>query len=148
MYAFRWETITKLKLSGWVDLKKHDVMNKARTMKLGWKVINNSDDLWCNVMRSTYKHGYIHELTKYRGPNLALWKEILKFVPHIMSVGLWSLRDGRNTKVWSDNWLEPGISINCYHFQMPYDFGGGMVSYLIDENDEWNWRMMHDCMPE
>ncbi|PNX79184.1 ribonuclease H, partial [Trifolium pratense] len=53
-HAISWDRITVPKWMGGLGLRKLDVMNKACLLKLGWKVQNGSDELWCKVLRGKY----------------------------------------------------------------------------------------------
>lgn len=53
-HAVKWETILKPKASGGLGLRNLKVMNSACLMKIRWKLLSDSDDLWCKVLKGIY----------------------------------------------------------------------------------------------
>ncbi|CAL5193973.1 unnamed protein product [Lathyrus oleraceus] len=49
-YTVSWEIVTRPKEEGGLGLKKLDQMNTSCFMKLVWKLHNEGDDLWCEVL--------------------------------------------------------------------------------------------------
>lgn len=65
-------TVTMLKQLGGVRLRDLNVKNQACSMKLGWNLYNNSNDLWCTVLRIKYKVLECDDCAKIRTTNSSL----------------------------------------------------------------------------
>lgn len=72
--------MTKDKKSGCLELRKLNKMNKACSLKLVGKLINEDNTLWCNVLRSKYN---VSNMVDYNSKltDSKLWKDIIKLKP-------------------------------------------------------------------
>lgn len=60
-HAFKLSTITRPKEKGGLELRNLEIMNEACLSKLGWKLHNEGEDLWCRVMWG--KYGRDHDIS-------------------------------------------------------------------------------------
>lgn len=73
-------------------------------MKIGWIILNSSEDFWVKVFKSKYGDmGNWRENEAIGAKNASnLWKNL---IPNIK----WTVEDGKRSKFWSNYW-EHGIS--------------------------------------
>lgn len=86
-------------------------MNIACIMKLSWKLINNSKELWCKVIRVIYKEINLCRNHTKKNTGSSLWRAINKYILFLMKLGKWSMGDGRRVDAWEDILLEDGFCI-------------------------------------
>lgn len=96
----------KPKHMGGVGLRNLNVSNHVCLMKLGWAIYNQSDELWCNILKHKYKILSPEDCMKVRLSDSSLWKDVASTIPTISETGRWIVGDGKNIKAWNDNWLE------------------------------------------
>lgn len=89
---------------GGIELRNLKVLNNVCLMKLWWKIINKSNDLWCSIVNRKYLKMGNDDLTRYRGSDSSLWKEFIKNIPKLLESGSWSVKDGKNINAWKNNW--------------------------------------------
>lgn len=96
IHAISWNTVTLPKNLGGLGLRDLQAMNNACIIKLSWKLINNSEEIWCKMLRGIYK------------------KVILCRNPTKKSIesGKWNIGDARSVDAWEDDWIETGFCIS------------------------------------
>lgn len=73
-----WETITKPKECGGLGLRRLEEMNKAFIAKLGWRLLQNEDCLWTQVLKAKYAISSEDCATWRPKPKMSnIWKGIL-----------------------------------------------------------------------
>lgn len=74
-----WEKICKPKSKGGLGLKETMALNKAFIAKLGWKILNDNDNLWVNIMRQKYPSSNANQkLLIPRSGNIFFLRDILE----------------------------------------------------------------------
>ncbi|GMP25580.1 hypothetical protein CsSME_00002379 [Camellia sinensis var. sinensis] len=78
VHLVKWEKVCKSKNAGELGLKKARDQNLALLAKLGWKLLNKVDSLWCNVLRNKYlTNTHLYHWPK--GKNVSfVWRSILQ----------------------------------------------------------------------
>lgn len=66
-HAVGWETVIKGKSDGGLGLRDLNAMHEACVMKLGCKIINNENELWCDILRTKYKAGESNSMLRAKG---------------------------------------------------------------------------------
>jgi hypothetical protein len=118
-HAVSWETICRPKYLGGLGLRKLDIMNQACILKWGWKLQNNSNDLWSKVLRGKYVgQGALFERCK--STDSTLWKEVVRLAPNLKQYCFWIVKDGHSTSAWNDAWIAPGVVIKDYNLKFEY----------------------------
>lgn len=88
--------VTRSKKEYGLGLRRLDNMNKACIMKLGWKLHNNPNELWCKVLKGKYNYTNPLDHTNHKGIDSSLWKIIKKIEPYLYERGSRSIMDGRS----------------------------------------------------
>lgn len=93
-YVVRWDMLLRLMHLRGLSLCNLESMNKVCIMKLGWKLINNSNELWCSVLKGVYKDIDVLNLIHSRSSDSRVWRAICKIMSQMLATGFWSLEDG------------------------------------------------------
>lgn len=81
-------------------------MNEAFLTKLGWRLIQEEDSIWAQVIESKYSVNPIDCSTWRPKTNMSnVWKDILKVVPKLQQGMRKLVRNGVQTSFWKDTWL-------------------------------------------
>lgn len=105
----RWEMTVQPKHLGGFSMRNLEILNKECIMKLGWKLLKNSNELWCLLLKGLYKDTDIHNPPRRRSSDSGVQKAIFQTILQFFETGLWSLRDGTITKVLEYCWIELGV---------------------------------------
>ncbi|XP_018474023.1 uncharacterized protein LOC108845291 [Raphanus sativus] len=100
-----WNKLTYPKSAGGLGFREIEVFNDALLAKHAWRLMKNPTSLLGKILLNKYCHS--SEFLECSPPNSAShgWRGILAG-REILKKGLgWSIGNGRNIKVWSDNWL-------------------------------------------
>lgn len=52
-------------------------MNNACIMKLSWKLINNSEELWCKVLWGIYKDVNVSRIPIKKSMGSGIWRRLI-----------------------------------------------------------------------
>ena len=111
MHTIGWDSIYKSYNEGGLNIKKVKEMNDACVLKHLWWIASNKDNLWVKWVHKKYLK---HESTwTFRPPNDCswIWQKISKvrdrMEPHVLHI----IRDGRDTRLWLDQWHCDGILV-------------------------------------
>ncbi|KAK8363061.1 hypothetical protein V6Z12_A03G138500 [Gossypium hirsutum] len=85
------------KLSGWD--------NKIFLMKLGYRLLANTESLWVQVLRKKYNIQGALPTSISRSNCSFIWKSLERVWPEVMGNVFWSIGDGRMTNFWNDVWV-------------------------------------------
>lgn len=89
-----WNKVTRAKCDGGLGLRDLSVMNQACIMKLGCKILNNEEDMWCTIVRSKYMENRFNDSIQAKNTDSALWKAIVKTSTKLQDFGQWKIGDG------------------------------------------------------
>ncbi|MCI09971.1 ribonuclease H [Trifolium medium] len=96
-HAIGWDRITVPKDSGGLGIRKLEAMNKACLLKLNWKLRENSDELWCKVLRAKYECDNSNISSTRRVSTSSLWKALINLQPMIEKFTVWSAGMGEGS---------------------------------------------------
>ncbi|KAE8707428.1 hypothetical protein F3Y22_tig00110384pilonHSYRG00841 [Hibiscus syriacus] len=114
-----WENICKPTVNGGLGLRKLSVQNEALLMKLAYKLVVNSDQLWARVLRSKYK-----------------WVKLIpESINHMRSSHVWKGKIG--FVIWD---LVVNIAERNNLLRQS-------VSSIVDHNGQWHWEFIIDKLP-
>ncbi|CAL1383889.1 unnamed protein product [Linum trigynum] len=118
-------------------------------IKLAWQILNNGSDLWVQVMQGKYfKHVDGQIVAMKRSNHSSLWKAIVEALPLMKSATCWIIINGRTTCFWNHRWLDHDIFLRDHILQTAnLHHEDSYVAEWIDENEEWNWKKLHECLP-
>ncbi|CAN1771029.1 Putative ribonuclease H protein At1g65750 [Linum perenne] len=109
IHLVNWDTICKPKDLGGLGLRSARHLNQAFLLKIAWGLLKRPSELWADLLLTKYMkksgNGLVARGTK-RFSNL--WRGIKEVWP-FLNLGLqWGNGNGRDTKFWTDRWLDSG----------------------------------------
>lgn len=146
-HAIKWDTITKHKYEGGLVLRKLDKKNKAYLMKLVWKLLNGNEDLWCIILKHNYKMSKVNDCIQC-GTESKLQKYIFRLMPQVLEFGSQSIGDGTSIDLWSDCWVESGVTIQELDLQIPVKLEHEKWKDLIGQEGGWNWHNLQQWLSD
>jgi hypothetical protein len=145
-HAIGWDRITAPKDKGGLGLRKLGTMNKACLLKLNWKLKENSDDLWCKVLREKYDLANSMTSSSSKATSSSLWKTLHNLQPMIDKLVVWSVGNGRRIKAWSEAWIEAGLLLEDFA-NIPENLRNMTVYDLVDNEGKWNLELLAEMFP-
>lgn len=127
-----WETLTKPKALSGIGLTNLEDLNAVYLIKLGWKIINNSKEILCNILQDKYRNKENDELTRYRGAYSIIWEEIIKNIPKLLQYRSWSIGASKTINIGTDNRLGKDLCLDNLEVTIPYDLLAVKVCDLVD----------------
>ncbi|XP_061362932.1 uncharacterized protein LOC133306628 [Gastrolobium bilobum] len=135
-----WKKICRPKKEGGLGFREQNQVNKAFSMKLGFGLLANRDDLWAKVLCSKYKVGddLMPRLNCCRNVSNT-WRGIQNSWEVVKEGTRISLGDGESTKFWLDHWLPcDGNLLDKVSVSFPEEFQHWKVAECVT-NGEWEW---------
>lgn len=84
MHVVSWNIVTLSKDHGGLCLRCLTIMHNACILKLSWKLINESKDLWCKVFRGIYKDVNLSQNPTKKSSGSGLWRAVNKSIPYLL----------------------------------------------------------------
>lgn len=79
-------------------------MNDAFLMKIGWKIIDNLDNLCSQVLIGKYWRGKdLRREISVKESDSILWKDLARLWNDMGNCFRWCVGDGREARFWLDN---------------------------------------------
>lgn len=124
-------------------------MNMAFMGKMEWRVINENDKLWTEVIRA--KYGWNEENVDNIKPKKGssnLWQGITKAIPLICQGFSFTVRNGKQTRFWTNVWLgDKPLSERCLT-KREGTYDDERVADLWRSGRGWKWEKLHNTLPE
>lgn len=113
--------------------------NLAHLSDQAWRLINNPEALWTQILKAILKAIYYPKPRNYSW----MWNNILEGRDFIKKNGRWAIAKGNKVDAWRDNWLWNGDSLQGYN-----NGESIMVSDLIDPTTrKWNTANIAALLP-
>ncbi|CAN1129383.1 Putative ribonuclease H protein At1g65750 [Linum perenne] len=148
IHNVNWETVCSPKSQGGLGLRNARDLNKAFLMKLVWSLVTRPEELWAKVLISKYMtrtdNGYM--LARKKGFSNA-WRGIMKVWDHTQNGIHWSIRNGHNTKFWTDKWIDSGDVLIDHAINLQEVDPSLSVSDFCS-NDSWDLQKLRRALPE
>ncbi|CAN1163134.1 Putative ribonuclease H protein At1g65750 [Linum perenne] len=148
LHLVKWEEVCKPKEMGGLGLRSAKALNQAYLLKLAWGLLKNPTELWAEVLLTKYFHrrseGLVPRATKRFS---ALWRGI-KEVWQFLNLGMqWGIKNGRNTKFWSEKWIDSGQILQEVAIRPEVVDLNLSVTDFCREDGTWNSDMISACLP-
>ncbi|GMI66356.1 hypothetical protein like AT4G29090 [Hibiscus trionum] len=79
--------------------------NRALLAKQGWRLIQNLNALWAQLLRGLYfPNGDVFTAKRGNNPSWA-WLSIVDGIDTIKKGSRWNLKNGKNICIWDDRWI-------------------------------------------
>ncbi|CAN0830454.1 Putative ribonuclease H protein At1g65750 [Linum grandiflorum] len=147
IHLISWDSICRPKDQGGLGLRSARELNKAYILKVAWGLMKRPEELWARVLISKYLKQSTNGLVE-RGTKriTALWRGI-KDSWELLSLGSrWSIRDGKETKFWTDSWLDSGIVLAAHARVSALISDDIMVADICDDAGKWNVSFLNENM--
>lgn len=90
---------------GGMGFKDLTMFNETMLEKLSWRLLQEDNSLFFRVFKARFpSNGTILDAKDSASASHA-WKSILKGRELILKGALWRVGDGKQIKIWRDNWL-------------------------------------------
>lgn len=148
-HLVNWQTVTLSKPGGGLGLRRLDLMNEAFLAKLRWRLLQNENGLWAQVLKTKYSITST-DCTTWRPKSSmsVVWKGILKSVPILVKGSAKLPKNGSNTTFWNDKWVGDGPLINkATTFVHLPDRYRSVRSYWCSRFG-WKWDQLQHTLPQ
>ncbi|XP_026417502.1 uncharacterized protein LOC113312984 [Papaver somniferum] len=120
-----------------------EMLNLALLTKLAWRLCNEDDALWTNIMGSKYfKNGDIIHQNLKAGNGSYTWNGIIKGIHVVKQNYFMEVKNGKKTKFWLDRWIpgmnSPPVPINDF-----FRFYQNVEELLLPETDIWSVDLLY-----
>lgn len=101
----RWDEMCNHKDRRGMGFKDLTIFNDAMLAKLSWRLLHEDNSLFFRVFKARFfSNGTILDAKDFASASYA-WRSILKGRDLILKGALWRVGDGKQIKIWRDNWL-------------------------------------------
>ncbi|KAL4602466.1 hypothetical protein ACB092_10G054400 [Castanea dentata] len=141
----RWDEMCNHKDRGGMGFKDLTIFNDAMLAKLSWRLLHDDNSLFFRVFKARFfSNGTILDAKDFASASYA-WKSILKGRELILKGALWRVGDGKQIKIWRDNWLptrnQPKITSSMIFGQQ-----NSSVEVLINQSTRrWREEVLDHC---
>ncbi|XP_031111969.1 uncharacterized protein LOC116015942 [Ipomoea triloba] len=148
-HLVKWEVLTKSKEFGGLGIRKLEPMNLAFLAKLGWRLIQDEECLWVQLLKAKYSIPSTDCTTWKPKTNMSnAWKGILRAVPILVQGTRKLVRNGNKTAFWRDTWLEDRPLYQLATSLVPWNELDRPVSHYWNANTGWQWEALNQMLPE
>ncbi|KAI9087161.1 hypothetical protein K1719_030796 [Acacia pycnantha] len=127
--------------------KDFEAFNLALLAKLGWRILQEPDQLWVKILKNRYfpNCSFMDE-TKGRNSSW-LWSCILAGRDVLQGNIISSIGYGRSTRVWLDTWLNdlPGMGLSRYVNDSEVYVILNTRCEISGRQDKWIWTGGRKC---
>ena len=140
----KWNFLTKSKRLGGMGFKDFYLMNLALLAKQAWRLLQNPNALWAQIMKAKYYPNHsILEVPRRKGVSW-VWASIMQGRDFLKSNGRWVVGNGQSIRIWEDRWI-PSYDLMPNNAQNTEE----RVYSLIDQNNNsWNLSKIREVLPE
>lgn len=147
IHLISWDALCRPEGCRGVRLKRAADMNRALLAKLAWRLLNDEDAVWCQMVRAKYGVSFDAPLTlSYKVRASIIWRGI-EWCSELLQQGLrWEVRDGERTRFWSDRWfVDYPLHTDCALQLMAEDLQLSVAAYW-GAGQGWLWREVGDLL--
>ncbi|XVF16288.1 hypothetical protein REPUB_Repub10bG0018300 [Reevesia pubescens] len=143
LHLINWDKICLPKDQGGLGLRKSRSVNLSFLAKLGWKILQDNDNLWIEVMKMKYLRKQDFLTVTIKGADSYTWKSIIKG-RMILQQGLgMNVYNGKSTKFWLDEWLPGGALINKAIRVLTDKEANSHVADFLDATNNWDVNLLN-----
>ncbi|CAN1153627.1 Putative ribonuclease H protein At1g65750 [Linum perenne] len=148
IHNINWDTVCKPKKLGGLGLRNARDLNRAFLMKIVWGLLERPNELWAKVLTSKYLKKTPAGLALARKSGFsAIWRGLLKVWPSVTNGLHWSVRDGCNTRFWTDRWVDSGAILIDHATNIQGVNPSLLVSEVCSINGAWNSDFLFSVLP-
>jgi hypothetical protein len=111
IHIVNWDSVCRPKYLGGLGIKKTANMNKAMLAKSGWRMLQNDEGLWCNILKDKYLRNSDLANNSYKKPASCsrTWSSLCHGASLLRQGIIWRIGNGESTHFWTDQWSKHGI---------------------------------------
>ncbi|KAK9139396.1 hypothetical protein Scep_009077 [Stephania cephalantha] len=144
-----WNEICQPKGCGGLGLKKMRLMNEALLMKLVWRLVSSTNELWVQLLKAKYGDvsPQMSELPNTRKGS-HLWRSLGKIWSNTLQNIGWAVGNGTVSRFWLDNWLNLEKPLGEYATRRvpPNNELEPVAAYVTPEGN-WEWSKFQEYLP-
>ncbi|XVE99405.1 hypothetical protein REPUB_Repub03eG0195400 [Reevesia pubescens] len=148
LHSINWEKICLPKERGGLNVRDIRKTNLAYLAKLGWKIINDSDSLWVELLEKKYLKAEDFLSVKQKSIYSYTWRSILKGRDVLLKGLGMNVSNGLSTKFWVDCWLPCGPLMSYAQREILEDEPELPVTAYCDDMGRWNLNSLKGVLPE
>ena len=130
------------KSKGGAGFRDFRIFNQELLARKAWRLISKPDSLCALVLKARYYLDGKLEDTVFAGNASSSWQTISYGLELLKKGLIWRVGNGRNIRVWRDNWIPRPFSYK------PFTLQGRcrilFVSDLLNENGSWKVGLLHE----
>ncbi|XP_026399311.1 uncharacterized protein LOC113295170 [Papaver somniferum] len=141
-YPKAWTTICKPKDIGGLGFMNMELFNSAMITKIGWRLEQDKDSLWYQLMDAKYLLGrnVLNMDTKAKDGESWIWKGILEGIQNIQQHCVWRIDNGNKINIWEDLWLPNSTDKLSKPANCPNNTQ--FLAHLMTDQKEWNLQFI------
>ncbi|XVE95435.1 hypothetical protein REPUB_Repub02eG0096900 [Reevesia pubescens] len=148
LHALNWDRVILPKEKGGLNIRDMRKTNLAYLAKLGWHIVNDSQSLWVDILRSKYMKNDDFFTVRVKNTASYTWRSILRGRDVLMQ-GLGSnVANGKRSKFWMDSWIQCGPLINFALREISELEADLSVADYCGNDGKINLEALHDVLPE
>lgn len=142
-----WKKVCQPQTSGGLGLRQARDSNIAMLSKVGWKLDERQDNLWCRVMSGKYLHDQDGFLSSQRhGVGSSTWRGILERREDLGKGVRWRLGDGTSIRFCFDWWTSSKPLAELATGDIPGSLSNLTVVDVLHEGT-WDNAMVSSLFP-
>ena len=143
-----WDKVTTSIDCGGLGLKILHQMNLAFMAKLGWRLLQEKQCLWANVLSGKYmRNHFTIPYLKFKSGASSIWNGILKALPLLTNGMSRLIGDGNDVLFWLDRWVDEQPLSALLLLELTFaDLHEFMADYWTN-GVGWNWPAFQTFLP-
>lgn len=106
-HLVNWNDLCQPLYEGGLGIQKPKSMNNAFLMKLGLKLIADSECFWVKILLGKYKCSQFNQAVIRRGQRVSrLWRAVVEIREEVQRGIKWAIRDENGVRFWRDAWRQ------------------------------------------
>lgn len=142
-----WDNCCKPLDRGGLGIRKLREQNKIFLMKLGYRMLSNTESLWVQVLRKKYNVQEIIPISIRRSNGSFIWQSLVKIWPEVTTHVFWSIGDGRLVNFWDDVWLRHVGPLRQFGAHLDFHTSSLRVTDVVTSTGTWDWDSIVGLIP-
>ncbi|KAL7169819.1 hypothetical protein ACSBR2_034787 [Camellia fascicularis] len=142
IHLVKWDKVCQSKNAGGLGIKKARDQNLALLTKLGWKLLNKKDSLWCTVLRCKYLRNFQFSTWPKGKCASFVWRNILQTRHTLRKLVKWKLGNGALVNIWKDWWCGDqsfaDVMPNTHQSNQTTTEDSSSVAEFVTDHGEWD----------
>lgn len=134
-----WQGMCNSKACGGMGFRDVESFNKALLAKKCWRLIQNPNALWAQVIKGIYypNGDFLNALKG--GKSSWAWSSLLEGREIIANGARWQVVNGRSIRIWADNWLSSNhLGHPSPNLPIPVDAPTYVAELMDDDLQGWD----------